>query len=89
MFQAIGKVIEVKTANTGLARSLEAAVVLAKVTELGAGRWQAARFRNGRLLLTAPSAIAAHELVLRRAAILAEINTMFGSEVVKQLSIRS
>ncbi len=80
------------TANrltSGLARSLEAAVVLAKATACGAGRWQATKFRHGRLTLVAPSPIAAQELTLRASEVLDALNALFGQPLIKQLLIRS
>ncbi len=89
MFQSIGKVIERKNTDSGLAQSLTAAIVLARINEQGNGRWQATQFRKGRLTLTAPSPIEAQELKLRQLVILAEINSLFNETLVKQLIVRS
>jgi hypothetical protein len=93
MFQAVGKIIEVKT-NTpsqslGLAQSLNAAIILAKVTEYGNGRWQATRFRKGRLLLIASSAIEAQELYLQREIIKKELNELFNENLIKQVIVKT
>lgn len=89
MFQSIGKAVEIKVASVGLARSLEAAVVLAKADSCAAGRWKATRYRKGKLTLTAPSPVAAQELVLRKQLILRELQQVLGETVVTELFIRS
>lgn len=86
--ESIRQIIKAKTARP-LAKSIEAAIVLAKATECGQGRWQAVRFRLGRLTLLAPAAIEAQELKLKRESIRAEINQVLGEEVVKQLVVRT
>ena len=88
MFKPLGKVV-IQKSTPGLARSIEAAVVVVKATECAAGRFQAIRFRNGRLTVVAPSLIAAQELVLRKLAIIEEINTFLGERIVRDLFIRS
>ncbi len=74
---------------TGLARSLEAAAVLAKVNACGAGRWQATKWRHGRLTIVAPSPIAAQELTLRSLEVLNSLNDAFDRPVIRQLFIQS
>ncbi len=90
MFQSIGKVIAKKQQPTpGIARSLQAAVIVAKATECSQGRWQALQFRSGRLTLTASSPVMAQELVLRRQDVLNTINQALGESIVTQLLIKS
>jgi hypothetical protein len=89
VFQAIGKVINVKPVSAGLARSLQAAMIIAKATECSQGQWQAVRFRSGRLTITAPSPIAAQELSLRRNQVLEQINRTLGGQIVNQILIKS
>jgi hypothetical protein len=88
MFQSMGNILQRKTAP-GLARSIDAAVVVSKATECGKGRWTATVFRNSALTIIAPSGIAAQELVFRKIGILAEINAALGVDKVKRLIIRS
>lgn len=89
MFQPIGQVVESKIQQQGLTRSILAAIVIAQATNCGQGRWQATRFRLGRLTLVAASAIAAQELQLRRIEIINEINQSLGESLVAKLIIRS
>lgn len=89
MFLPIGQSVEGKVAALGLSRSLAAAVILAKVTEWGSGRWQATKFRSGQLTLVAPSSIAASELYASRERLVGEINTFLGQEVIKKLIVRT
>lgn len=88
MFHSIGNIITVK-ATPGLSRSLKAAMVVAKTTEIGNEAWQATSFRKGRLTLVAPSPIEAQELVLRKDEVKKQINTALGNEIVERLVIRS
>lgn len=88
MFKPIGRIVKQKTA-TGLARSISAAVVVTKATTTAAGRFEAVRFRNGRLTIVAPSLMAAQDLALQKEQIIIELNTAFGDHIVKDLFVRS
>ncbi len=88
MFKPISQIITKKTGN-GLSRSIDAAVVLAKVKQVSAGRFEPIRYRNGRLTIIAHSPVAAQDLVLRKEAIIAQLNSAFGESVVKELYVRS
>lgn len=88
MFKPISQIIK-KTTATGLSRSIDAAVVLAKATQIAAGRFEAVRYRNGRLTIVAPSPVAAQDLVLRKEAIITELNNVFAERVIKELYVRS
>ena len=88
MFKPIGRIVNQKTTN-GLARSISAAVVVAKATATAAGRFEAIRFRNGRLTIVAPSLMAAQDLALQKEQIVEELNTAFGERIIKDLYVRS
>lgn len=76
-------------ARLGLARSLEAAAILSKINQQSVGRYLAATYRAQRLTVIAPSAGAAQNLVLRREAVILEINKLFSEPIVKDLIVHS
>ncbi len=88
MFQSVGRVISGKT-KPGLARSVEAAVVVAKATAASRGLWQATRFRSGRLTIIAPTPIEAQELSLQRRKIKDDLNLKFDQELIKEVIVRT
>jgi hypothetical protein len=89
VFHSIAKVIERKSAGVSLSRSVAAAVVLARVNSINEGKWEATRFRNGRLTITAPSSIAAQELCWRQSELIKQINQLFDESIITALSFRS
>jgi hypothetical protein len=89
--QAIGNIIQlnqVKT-NPGLGRLLEAAVVIARVNEFAAGKWQAVRYRNYTLFIDCPHPIQSQELMLQKEKLRQQFNVLLNGEVVKRLVIRT
>ncbi len=86
--QSLGLILKINTPPK-LNQSFAAAVVLAKANQCGGGKWQATRFRKGRLTIVAPSPVYAQELALRKAKIKEELNEALGSELIKQLIIQS
>lgn len=86
--QAIGNIIQLKT-NPGLGRTLEAAVVIAKVNEFAMGKWQAARYRKQTLFIDCPNPIQSQELLLQKEKLRQQLNVLLGGEVIKRLVIRT
>lgn len=89
VFHSIAKVIDRKTGGLSMSRSVTAAVILAKINSINGGQWEATKFRNGRLAITAPSAIAAQELTWRKTELLKKINFLFDEQIVKDVTIKS
>ncbi len=89
MFQSVGKVIERKGVVSGLQKSLEAAVILAKINNSGNRQYTATSFRTGCLTLVSPDPIVGQELMLRRLHLIAELNQLFDTPLITRVVIRS
>jgi hypothetical protein len=86
--QAIGNIIQFKTAP-GLNRSLEAAVILARLNEIANNEWQATQFRKGILTITTPNPTQAQQLVLNKELLRKQFNELLSAEVIERLVIRT
>lgn len=86
--QTIGNIIQFKTAPS-LSRSLEAAVVLARLNAIANNEWQATQFRKGTLTITTPNPAQAQQLVLKKESLRKQYNELLGGEIVNRLVIRT
>ena len=86
--QSLSTILQSKTVPS-LARSITAAIVLAKVNAYANQTFVATRFKTEVLTLVAPSPIEAAQLKLRSEIIRQEINALFDKPLIKRLAIHS
>lgn len=84
----LGTIIKLQT-KPGVGRSLEAAVVLARINDVKSAQWEAVRFRKGVLTIEASTPLIAQDLVLRQGQLLKTLNNLFDQETIQRLVIRT
>lgn len=77
-FESIGDGVARQLRRRGLGAAAEAAFVCAAANELAGGRFEAIRWRDGRLTIVARTSLVAHELVFEEADFIEALRAKIG-----------